>query len=485
LTGAHHTGSSLPADEDYSFDANGNRTTSGYTTGDNNQLLSDGTFNYTYDDEGNRLTRTRISSASASDYLTEYTWDHRNRLTQVTFKNNAGTVTKRVSYDYDVFDRRIAKDVDSTGDGTFERGERYVYDGEHIALVFDHTGALLNRYTHNPQHIDQVYSDEQFDPTAPGEMPTAPGDVIWPLADNQGTPRDLAEFDDATGITAIANHRVFDSFGRLVSETNPSVQHASGYTGRELDADTGLMYYRARWYDPAVGRFLSEDPIGFDANDPNLNRYTGNSPVQRRDPLGLDWGQGRWPRDPFRRNLPDTATPVRLYNRGCVGLCGLRTGMTTANGWPHLQRGVRCFTNFDDAERLMRELEARGGRPVLIAVQTVSPLSPRPRFGYPPFQTFPPGSSEVDPRQIEISPNYNYCTLFWHNGRPSWEYLEGGAVTLPDAHVCHTGGEGLPILVGRGGERYTETFCVIPNGPGVTGSPPDRMRDWGPWGGLP
>jgi RHS repeat-associated protein len=266
----------------------------------------------------NRLTRTRISSASASDYLTEYTWDHRNRLTQVTFKNNTGTVTKRVSYDYDVFDRRIAKDVDSTGDGTFERGERYVYDGEHIAMVFDHTGALLNRYTHNPQHIDQVYSDEQFDPSTPGEMPTAPGDVIWPLADNQGTPRDLAEFDDATGITAIANHRVFDSFGRLVSETDPTVDHAFDYTGRELDADTGLMYYRARWYDPAVGRFISEDPMKFEAGDSNLNRYVLNAPTILRDPSGLQSTSSDFvPLDPGRvftpEEFPDFPLPILVY----------------------------------------------------------------------------------------------------------------------------------------------------------------------------
>jgi YD repeat-containing protein len=76
-------------DESYSYDANGNRTMSGYSTGTNNQTSSDGTYNYTYDDEGNRLTKTNISTSAKE----EYTWDHRNRLTKVTYKNSSNVVT--------------------------------------------------------------------------------------------------------------------------------------------------------------------------------------------------------------------------------------------------------------------------------------------------------------------------------------------------------------------------------------------------------
>ncbi|MGH9341354.1 MAG: RHS repeat-associated core domain-containing protein, partial [Acidobacteriota bacterium] len=59
------------------------------------------------------------------------------------------------------------------------------------------------------------------------------------------------------------------------------------YTGREWDADAGMYYYRARWYDAEARRFISEDPIGFSAGDPNLNRYVGNSPTNFIDPSGL------------------------------------------------------------------------------------------------------------------------------------------------------------------------------------------------------
>lgn len=58
------------------------------------------------------------------------------------------------------------------------------------------------------------------------------------------------------------------------------------YTGQEFDADTGLYYYNARWYDPATGRFMSQDPLGFAAGDANLMRYVGNSATNATDPNG-------------------------------------------------------------------------------------------------------------------------------------------------------------------------------------------------------
>ena len=58
------------------------------------------------------------------------------------------------------------------------------------------------------------------------------------------------------------------------------------FTGREWDSETGLYYYRARYYDPKAGRFISDDPIGF-AGGPNLRSYVKNNPATMTDPLGL------------------------------------------------------------------------------------------------------------------------------------------------------------------------------------------------------
>jgi RHS repeat-associated protein len=262
LTTATHT---TQTDEAYSYDANGNRTSGGSSAGTNNQLLTDGTYNYEYDGEGNRTLRTEIATGK----VTEYVWDYRNRLTSVLFKDASGAVTKSIQYTYDVNDRRIGKQIDGVVT------ERYVYDGSNIALVFDGAGTQTHRYLYGVG-VDQVLADERG------------GTVVWALSDNQGTVRDLVD-----GNGTILNHIVYDSFGRVVSQSDASVEFRYGYTGREQDGETGLDYYRARYYDAANGRFISEDPLGFSAGDGNLTRYVGNSPTNWVDPSGLK--DTRWP----------------------------------------------------------------------------------------------------------------------------------------------------------------------------------------------
>ncbi|QGJ68575.1 Hypothetical protein PBC10988_2360 [Planctomycetales bacterium 10988] len=264
-------------DENYTYDEAGNRTNVGYSTGDGNQLLSDGVYNYEYDNEGNRIRRT--STDPMNEDYTQYEWDHRNRLIGIFEYEKVGVefvMVSSVVYTYDVFDRRIEKVIDTNADATPEKIERYIYDGEHIALVFDglDNNALTNRYLHGPA-VDQILADEQlvnglFD------------QILWPLTDHLGSVRDLA---DSSG--EIVNHIVYDSFGNILSETDPSVEHLFAYTGRERDAESDLYYYRARYYDPAVGRFLSEDPIGLTAGDVNIYRYVGNTVTILTDPSGL------------------------------------------------------------------------------------------------------------------------------------------------------------------------------------------------------
>jgi RHS repeat-associated protein len=78
----------------------------------------------------------------------------------------------------------------------------------------------------------------------------------------------------------------YDPFGNLVSEKTPGFHNPLMYMGREYDRTTGLYYVRNRWYDPAVGRFISEDPIGLSGGI-NVYAYALNSPTNLRDPMGL------------------------------------------------------------------------------------------------------------------------------------------------------------------------------------------------------
>ena len=292
------------AAEAYSYDAAGNRITANgaaYVTGPNNQLLFDGVFSYCYDPEGNRTARfidvnaNGLLDAGDTD-ATTYAWDHRNRLTRVTDYDLYGDpATRAVDYLYDVENRWIGRDVDLDADGQIDSQTRFIYDGNQIVLQFDRTVAtaadpaepltlenLSHRYLWNPAAVDQLMADEQV------TDPDVAGDIVWPLGDHQGTIRDLAVYDPTTDTTTGANHRTFDAYGNLQSQTNPAVDCLFAFTGRPLDQETGLQNNLHRWYDAAVGRWMSEDPIGFEGKDGNLYVYVGNGPVNAVDPNGLD-----------------------------------------------------------------------------------------------------------------------------------------------------------------------------------------------------
>jgi RHS repeat-associated protein len=302
LTGADH---SSQTDEAYQYDANGNRTNAGYQTGVNNQLLSDGQFTYEYDKEGNRTKRTE----TATGKVTEYVWDYRNRLAGVLFKDAAGNVVKSIGYTYDSNNQRIGKAIDGVV------VERYVIDRDQIGLVFDRQGNQTHRYLYGTG-IDQVLADE------------TPNGVTWALADHQGTVKDLLD-----GNGAIVSHITYDSFGRVISNTG-NIDFRYGYTGREADAETGLDYYRARYYDAAVGGFISEDPIGFAADDTNLRRYVGNSPTNWNDPSGLD-----------RSGAIDTGwNPIEILVGGTIIVLGT-LGKVIGDGFNNIANGLQEFNN--------------------------------------------------------------------------------------------------------------------------------------------
>jgi RHS repeat-associated protein len=260
------TGSSS---EGYTYDKNGNRTNAGYVTGVGNRLLSDGVYNYQYDDEGNRTKQTNILTQVVDDY----TWDYRNRLTAIVTKDAGGAVIKTVGYEYDVDDQRVGKQLTiDNGQLTTTTRENYYLDRNQIAFVTDDSGNETFHYLYG-LNIDQVLAQD------------APTGMVWSLADRLGT---VDLLTDASG--NVVDRRTFDSFGRLLNESNPNVKFRYGYTGREEDKESGLDYYRARYYDPNVGRFISVDPIGFEAGDTNLYRYVGNNSTNATDPTGeLAW----------------------------------------------------------------------------------------------------------------------------------------------------------------------------------------------------
>jgi RHS repeat-associated protein len=229
---------------------------SSYTTNASNEMTANSNASYTYDSNGNTLTKT------VGPDTTSYTWDYENRLTSVTLPGSGGTVT----FKYDSFGRRIYK---SSSAGT----SVFAYDGEadNVVEETDNQGNVLRRYTQGPQ------TDE-------------------PLAEIGSGATSYYEQDCLGSVTSLSNVQgslaqtySYDSFGKQTAISG-SITNPFRYTAREFDSETGIYDFRARYYDPQIGRFESEDPLSTKSDDLDLYSYVHNSPADETDPCGL----GRW-----------------------------------------------------------------------------------------------------------------------------------------------------------------------------------------------
>ena len=277
LTSASHPLLGTP--QAFAYDPVGNRTTGGSVVNAGNQLTADATHAYQYDDNGNLTRKTLLATGN----FTAYTYDAENRLTKVEeFAAGNPTAFATSTYRYDGLGRRIEK-VAPTGT------KRYVYDGEDILLEYDGANVLQARYTHGPG-IDEPIAV------------TKGSSTFFYHQDGLGTVTDLT---DSTGTTAKSYS--YDAYGNIVDQTG-TLEQPYTYTGREFDAETGLYYYRARYYDSVIGRFLQQDPI----NDAGFNQYSyaDNLPVLFTDPTGLIAGP-KAPRVKTRCNGSDDCSTLR------------------------------------------------------------------------------------------------------------------------------------------------------------------------------
>jgi RHS repeat-associated protein len=218
--------------------------------------------------------------------VTEYEWDHRNRLVGVTEKDDMSTTLSTIDYSYDAFNRLVRRTYDDDGPGGNAATEQFwSYDGGSINAVLDFAGTEDDDLAHRnlwAEAVDQILATEDVTSL------TSAGNIEWPLADHQGTVRDVADLNEGSGATSVTNHLTFDAFGILTAETNGSVEFAFGFMGKPHDDATGLIYFFMRWYDPILGKWIGEDPITFGAGDPNIVRVVGNNAVNLTDPTGLE-----------------------------------------------------------------------------------------------------------------------------------------------------------------------------------------------------
>jgi RHS repeat-associated protein len=112
------------------------------------------------------------------------------------------------------------------------------------------------------------------------------------LGDHLNTVRDVINTSGT-----VENHLVYNSYGELKSQTGGGAYSPfHRFTGKPFDVAVGLQYNVNRWYDPATGRWIRDDPIGFASGDANLYRYVENDPIQGSDPDGQQTGGRPAPR---------------------------------------------------------------------------------------------------------------------------------------------------------------------------------------------
>jgi RHS repeat-associated protein len=243
-------------DDAYAYDAVGNRlsltdnTTSEqilYTYDDFNKMLTAGNRSFTYDADGN-CTSVALQGGGTTR---TYHWGYNNELLQITY-GGGGTNT----FTYDGIGRRVTK-TDSTGSYSFiYDGDRIISDGHAVYTRAGSSRLISERRGNNSQ---------------------------WYHADGLTSARTLTNSSQTT----IDTFR-YDVWGDLAERTGntPTPHQFVGALGYERDSDSGLMRLGFRYYDPNIGRFISQDPI---QEGVNWYVYTENNPVNRVDPSGLDW----------------------------------------------------------------------------------------------------------------------------------------------------------------------------------------------------
>ncbi len=207
-------------------------------------------FVLAYDDNGNLASKTEQANPAN---VTTYTWDSRNRLTGISAPGMVAV------FAYDAFGRRISRTVNGQALG-------YVYDG--MQAIGEVTAGSIDATLLTTLTIDDVVARY-----------TSAGSRTY-LTDALGSVLAMAKDDQS-----IQAYYAYSPYGETTTlgdgEGNP-IQ----YTARENDT-TGMYFYRARYYDPVLKRFISEDPIGSLAGT-NFYAYVRGNPLRYTDPSGLN-----------------------------------------------------------------------------------------------------------------------------------------------------------------------------------------------------
>jgi len=261
LSGSIFTCSTLVSSNSYTYDAMGNRTDNGGVPTNGNRYVSLNGFTYTYDGDANLAMKWQ----SQANYR-QYWWNATNQLDSAR-KNG----WYREKYEYNAFGKPV-RILYAEGDTPLAVTRYLLWDGDALLAELDPSGQRQVDYVYLPGAIDHPFAH-----TLGATTPTA---VRYHEVDELGNV--IGTIVSGT----VSQNNSYDPWGNLsVSGNFDSQLFWKGLFWN--DSTTGLYYVRNRWYDPEGGRFVNEDPAGFEGGI-NLYAFSGNDPVNGSDPSGLD-----------------------------------------------------------------------------------------------------------------------------------------------------------------------------------------------------
>jgi RHS repeat-associated protein len=279
--------------ENYTYDSVYNRTTDSvgaYTYDSKKQRLTEDYRNfYFYDDNGNLISKQEKGMTGT---LTRYNYSSENQLVAVSIYESGSSIpVLEAYYEYNGLGQRVGKRIVDHSPNGHSASRFYVYQNDEILLEYDDQQQILVSYQHSGLRTDDIMSARVT--TAGSSAAIAPVAGLYRfLKDSQGSITEIINSSNQ-----LVERIQYSSFGVLLKRSDangaPSTNNFNflyAYVGRELDRETGLYYFRARHYDPNIGRFIQEDPSPGKTSDPStiVNRYSYavNSPSNYVDPSG-------------------------------------------------------------------------------------------------------------------------------------------------------------------------------------------------------